>query len=126
MKKLTLVMLMVLGLSAGGTRLFAHDYESENRSDYQFARWDRLGSEINHLNRMLGHVRWELGRYGANRQIRYEYFRIKREAEQVNWRFQHGGYDRRQLRREVARLHNDLHSLELQLRVRTWDYYRWR
>jgi hypothetical protein len=126
MKKLTLVMLMVLGLSVGGTRLFAHDYESENRSDYQFARWDRLGSEINHLNRMLGHVRWELGRYGANRQIRYEYLRIKREADQVNWRFQHGGYDRRQLRREVARLHNDLHSLELQLRVRTWDYYRWR
>ena len=124
MKTLTLVMLMVL--SVGGTRLFAHDYESENRSDYQFARWDRLGSEINHLNRMLGHVRWELGRYGANRQIRYEYFRIKREADQVNWRFQHGGYDRRQLRREVARLHNDLHSLELQLRVRTWDYYRWR
>ena len=126
MKKLTLVMLMVLGLSVGGARVFAHDYESENRSDYQFVRWDRLGSDINHLNRMLGHVRWELGRYGANRQIRYEYFRIKREAEQVNWRFQHGGYDRRQLRREVARLHNDLHSLELQLRVRTWDYYRWR
>ena len=126
MKTLTLVMLMVLGLSVGGTRLFAHDYESENRSDYQFVRWDRLGSEINHLNRMLGHVRWELGRYGANWQIRHEYCRIKREADQVNWKFQHGGYDRRQLRREVARLHNDLHSLELQLRVRTWDYYRWR
>jgi len=126
MKKLTLVLLMVLGLSVGGTCLFAYDYESENRSDYQLVRWDRLGSEINHLNRMLGHVRWELGRYGANRQIRYEYFRIKREADQVNWKFQHGDYDRRQLRREVARLHNDLHSLELQLRVRTWDYYRWR
>jgi hypothetical protein len=125
MKKLTLVLLVVLGLSVGSARLFAHDYESENRSDYQTVRWDRLDSEINHLNRMLGHVRWEIGRYNAGRQIRYEYARIRREAAQVNWKFQHGG-DRRQLRREVARLHNDLHSLETQLRVRTWDYYRWR
>jgi hypothetical protein len=126
MKKLTFVILMILGLSVGSPRLFAHDYESENRSDYQTVRWDRLDSEINHLNRMLGHVRWELGRYNAGRQIRHDYARIRREADQVNWKFQHGGDDRRQLRREVARLHADLHSLEIQLRVRTWDYYRWR
>ena len=126
MNKLTLIMLMVLGVSFGGVPLFAHDYESENRSDYRTARWDRLDSEINHLNRMLGHVRWELGRYRASRQIRYEYARIRREADRVNWKFQHGGNDRRQLRREVARLHADLHNLETQLRVRTWDYYRWR
>jgi len=38
MKKLTLVTLMVLGLAAGSNRLFAYDYESENRSDYRLAR----------------------------------------------------------------------------------------
>jgi hypothetical protein len=123
MKKLTLVLLMVLGLTGVSARLFA--YESENRSDYQTVKWDRLDSEINHLNRMLGHVRWELGRYNAGRQIRFEYARVRREAAQVNWKFQHGG-DRRQLRREVARLHNDLHGLEVQLRVRKWDFYSWR
>ena len=126
MKKLTLVMLMVLGLAAGSNRLFAYDYESENRSDYRLARWDRLDWEINHLNRMLGHVRWEIGRYGASRQLRGDYFRIRKEAEHVNWKFQHGDFDKRWLRRQVARLRTDLHNLEIALHVRTWDYYRWR
>jgi hypothetical protein len=126
MKRLTLVMLVALGFTLGSARIFAYDYKYENRSDYQTVRWDRLNSEINHLNRMLGHVRWELGRYRATWQIRRDYLRIRREADRVNWKYQHGGYDQRQLRREVARLHDDLHSLEIQLKVRSWDYYRWR
>lgn len=119
-------MLMALGWSVGSVDLSARDYEYDNRSNYRPVRWDRLDSEINHLNRMLGHVRWEIGRYRANWQIRHEYARIRQEADRVNWRFQHGGYDRRQLRREIARLHSDLHNLEIQLHARSWDYYPWR
>jgi len=126
MKKFALTMLVALGCSVSSADLFARDYGYDNRSDYRLVRWDRLDREINHLNRMLGHVRWEIGRYHANWQIRQDYARIRGEAERVNSRFQQRDFNRRELRREIARLHSDLHNLEVQLRARTWDYYSWR
>jgi hypothetical protein len=128
MKKFALTMLVTLGCSVASLDLFARDDGYDDRSDYRLVLWgsSRLDSEINHLNRMLGHVRWEIRRYHANWQIRQEYARIRGEAERVNSRFQQRDYDRRQLRREIARLHSDLHNLEIELHARTWDYYSWR
>jgi len=126
MKKLGLITLIVCGLSAANVSISAQDYESDNRSVYLQVRWGGLESEINHLNRMLGHVRWELARYRANWQIRRDFEHIRREVDRVNWKSRHGAYNRHELRREVERLHADLHNLEVQLRVHNWDYYRWR
>jgi outer membrane biogenesis lipoprotein LolB len=126
MKKFCLVTLIVCGLTAGNVSIFAQEYENDNRSAYTQVRWGGLESEINHLNRMLGHVRWELARYRAGWQLRREFESIRSQVERVNWKYRHGDYNRRDLRREVERLHADLHHLEIQLRARDWDYYRWR
>ncbi|MDQ2824509.1 MAG: hypothetical protein M3R29_03585 [Verrucomicrobiota bacterium] len=126
MKKLGLILLAACSLGFASAPLFAHDYESDDRSDYTLIRWGGLDSEINHLNRMMGHIRWELGRYRANWQIRREFERIRRDVNGVNWKFRQRAYDRRHLRREIERLHADLHRLEVQLQVRSRDYYRWR
>jgi outer membrane biogenesis lipoprotein LolB len=127
MKKFGLIILVVCSVSAVNVSIFAQEYEFDNQSAYMQARWGSgLESEINHLNRMLGHVRWELARYRANWQVRRDFESIRHQVDRVNWKYRHGDYNRRELRREVERLHADLHNLEVQLRARNWDYYRWR
>jgi chromosome segregation ATPase len=130
MKSFALTILMACALSGTCVSVFAHDREYRNddndRSEYTQVRWDRLESELNHLNRMVGHVRWELGRYRADWQSRREFESIRRQVDRVNWKYRNNAYDRRDLRREIERLHADLHNLEVRLRAKSWDYYRWR
>lgn len=127
MKKLTLLLLISLGLSAASLPALARDSQDNNRLSYGWSPWQKgLEPEVNHLNRMVGHMRWQLTRYHANWQVRREFSDIRRDVERVNARFRQGHYDRRQLHREIERLHYRLHSLEERLKVRSNDYYRWR
>jgi septal ring factor EnvC (AmiA/AmiB activator) len=126
MKNLALLTMIACGLCLAAVSASARDYDYSNRGTYAFLNWDRLDSQINHLNRMRGHVRWELGNYRAGRQIRREFDRVSREIDHVNSEFKHSDYDRRRLRRKVERLHADLHQIEQQLHVRSRDYYLWR
>ena len=125
-KNLALFTMVACGLCLAAFSASARDYDYNNRGAYAFFSRDRLDSEINHLNRMRGHVRWELGNYRAGRETRREFARISREIDHVNWEFKHRDYDRRHLRREVERLHTDLHQIEQHLHVRSRDYYLWR
>jgi len=128
MKKLSLILLIACGLNVPAISISAPDYRSNTAFAYSWPWSDRLDAEINHLNRMRGHVRWELNYYRAraNRQIRHDFARLSREVDHVNWEYRQRGYDRRHLQREVERLHAALHDIETRLRVRTWDYYHWR
>jgi hypothetical protein len=125
-KNLALFTMIACGLCLAVSSASARDYDYNNRGAYAFFNRDRLDSEINHLNRMRGHVRWELGNYRAGRQMRGEFARVSREIDHVNGEFKNRDYDRRHLRREVERLHADLHQIEQQLHVRSRDYYLWR
>jgi hypothetical protein len=135
MKKIALVILIGSGLSAASVSTQARDYPDTNhqnnqRSDPPAYGWTpfgpKLGSEINHLNRMVGHVRWQLGRYRANSKVRFVFNEIRKDVDRVNFQYKSGRYDRRQLHHEVERMHARLHALEQRLRVRSVDYYRWR
>jgi hypothetical protein len=79
---------------------------------------------IDHLNRMLAHVRWELSRYRGDWRLRREVDRISGDVNRVNARYRRG-YDTWRLRREVDSLREQLHQIEVRLRVRGGDYYRW-
>jgi len=125
MKKFSLIMLIGCGVSVAAVSASARDYQKNSRAAYGFLGWGRFDAEINHLNRMRGHVRWELGHYRANSSIRGEFARISREIDHVNWEFRQRNYDRRHLRREIERIHAALHDIEARLHVRSWDYYRW-
>jgi hypothetical protein len=122
MKKLTLIIALALGF--GSASAFAHDYEREDHSGYTEARGDRLGWHINHLNRMLAHVRWEVSQYHGDWRLRREVDRISGEVDRINWRYRHN-YEGFRLRHEVERLHDQLHRIEMQLHVRNNDWYRW-
>jgi hypothetical protein len=126
MKNLSL--LMLVGLSITAASVSAGDYQSNTTLAYSWPWTDRLDAEINHLNRMRGHVRWQLHYYQAraNPAIRRDFARTSREVEDINAEFRSPDHDHRLLRGKVERARADLHDIETRLRVRTSDYYQWR
>ena len=114
---------------AAGSMLPAEARADGNRGDISLAMFQWGGGiepHINHLNRMVGHVRWQLSRYHGDPSVRREFANIRRDVDRVNWAYKSGKYDRRQLRGEIEGLHARLHQLEVRMHVRTNDYYGWR
>jgi hypothetical protein len=111
------------------TRDDRRDYD---RRDYDRHKdWDaipRLQRQVEHLNRMLDHVRGEMRAYGANRRIRYRYDHIQEEAYRLNAMFRRGVqyYDRSRIRGQIEHMRGELHQLEMDLHVRANGYYQWR
>ena len=126
MKKL-LITLLIGATACVGTA--SAQNRDDNRDSHFSLPWTHGGdvqAQLNHLNRMVGHVRWQLTRSHPNRAMRSDFAEIRRDVDHVNWRFKNGHYDRRQLRQEIDSLHNRLHRLEVRMRVRSNDYYNWR
>ena len=107
------------------------DRRNYDRRNYDRQKdWDaipRLRRQVDHLNRMLDHVRAEMRAYGANRRIWSQYEHIRAEAWQLNNDFRRGVqfYDRRRLRAQIEHMHAELHGIEEQLHVRADRYYQW-
>jgi hypothetical protein len=93
---------------------------------FDWMPWSNLQGQVNHLNRMVGHVRWQFTRYHSDKAMQHEYWQIRHEIDQLNVRFKKGGYDHSTMRRDIERLHGRLHDLEVRLRVKKNDYYHWR
>src|SRR5207302_4655360 len=77
-----------------------YDTRGDDRRVFERQKdWDavpRLRRQVDHLNRMLDHVRAEMRAYGANRRIWSQYEHIRAEAWQLNNDFRRGVqfYDR--------------------------------
>jgi len=125
MKKLLLI--TALGLSLGIASAFSHEEENgyDQRSRYMPGRHNQAASEINHINRMLAHIQGQMARYGADWRTRREVRHISGEVNHVNWEYQTGRFSWYHLRSEIEHIHNELHKVELRLRFRPNDYYRW-
>jgi hypothetical protein len=120
-------MLIACGLNVPLPVVLGDSYDRTTTVAFSWPWSDRLDADVNHLNRMRGHVRWQVNYYRARAtpQIRRDFVRTSREIDQVNSEFRQRDYDRGHLRREVERLHADLHDIETRLRIRKSDYYRW-
>src|SRR5205814_5172918 len=60
MKKLVLIFALGLGLASASTYGYQHEDE---RGAYSHDNRDAMERHVNHVNRMLEHVRWQLRRY---------------------------------------------------------------
>jgi hypothetical protein len=128
MKKFGLIITLVVGIV--GASAFAAEYRDDYRNDgldaYSHERHDGgLEYQINKMNRMLNHVRWELRRYGAGWRLRREVSGISREVDRINWRYRRNEFDRSRLRSEVESVRGRLHGIEVRLRVREGEFFRW-
>ena len=123
MKNLALTIMIGCGLGFATVSATARDFAQERgaQSDYRMAMtwpWSKgLKEEINHLNRMRGHVRWQLRNYRSSKGIRHDFFQLSRDIDQINSRFQSGSYKGKQLRHDVERAHAEIHRIELALKV---------
>lgn len=122
MKKL--ILMTVLGLTLFSVSAFAYDSRYNNHYAYVSPGRSGLDWRVDRLNRMLSHVRWEVNRYRGDWRLRREVERISADVSRVNRRYR-GGYETWQLRREVDSLRAQLHQIEVRLRVRSGEYYRW-
>src|SRR3954468_7070534 len=122
----TTILILAVATSLSGASAMAYESKYDNqRSAYSGERHDSLDRPVQHLNRMLERVRWQLSRHHANWQIRRDVQNISREVDRVNWKFRKGNYSGRNLRYEVDRLRDRLHNVEQRLQVRSRDFYRW-
>ena len=108
-----------------GLRRGADDHQGFER------RGDGLGQlrrEVNHLNRMIDHVRGEMRAYGAGRRIRAQYEHIRAEGYRLNNQFRRGEqyYDRRRVRAQIEHMRAELRQIERNLHVRANNLYQWR
>lgn len=132
MKTLVALTVAVTGIF-GGAGAFAqthHDsyriaYESRDRDHGDRDHGDRLEWRINHLNRMVDHVRWEARRYHADWRVRRELQDISRDVDRLTRRYHSGDYNGWRLRRDVDQQRDRLHAIETRLRARSGDFYRW-
>jgi hypothetical protein len=107
-----------------------YDTRDDRRVSDRQKDWDaipRLRRQVDHLNRMLDHVRAEMRDFGANRRIWAHYEHVRAEAWQLNNDFRRGVqyYNRSRLRAQIEHMHAELHGIEEQLHVRADRYYRW-
>jgi hypothetical protein len=124
MKRILLI--VAAAVTVSGANAFAYDSRHDDRRiAYTSVRSNSLERHINHLNRMMEHVRWQIRHYNANWRIRRDVQSVSREVDRVNYRYRHGEYNSWRLRREIDRLHDRLHGIEQQLHVRSRDSYRW-
>ena len=112
MKKSILVATLVLfGVAGFGTASNAYDRRDENRSRDQY-REDRepelrqLRAELYSLNILFSRVDARL-RYGFGRQSRWEYSRLLRDRDRLNYELQRRPYDRLRVHAQIDN-HSDI------------------
>jgi hypothetical protein len=126
MNRFALLIIVLFGSGFPTSSASALDVRVGDRIAMTWPWSDRLGEAINHLNRMRGHVRWEFRNHRSNRQIRRDFLSISRDIDRINAQYKQGGYNRRELRRDVELAHQKLHRIEVALHVRPRDVYPWR
>jgi hypothetical protein len=130
MKKVLLAVLMSAAL--GGSAFAQWDHDGDRRDDDRRdngGRFEhggyRIEREVDHLNRMLQHVRWEAQNYHAGWRTRSEINSVSARVNEVNARFRSGRVNPGWLHGRIESLHNELHSIEMRLHSRPEHFYRW-
>jgi hypothetical protein len=127
MKKLLVLFLIGSSAIAVALPLHAQEHRDAGGITYGLFGWGQgIEQHLDHLNRMVGHVRWQMGSYHADGAIRRDFEQIRREVNGVNERYRAGGKDRREVGRQIQDLHARLHQLEVRMRVPEKDCYNWR
>ena len=118
---LALVGLTGFGLSAQGAprRDDRREY-NERYSDYR-----QLRAELNQLNIMFARVESQFRLYGIGRQTRWEYSRLLRDRDRLNYELQRRPVDRLRIHSQIDRIRDQLREIEVRLRVRPHRYHRY-
>lgn len=113
----TLVILGVVGFGAPSNGYERRD-ESRNRDEYRYDRnpeLRQLRAELYQLDILFSRVDARM-RYGIGRQSRWEYSRLLRDRERLNYELSRRPLDRLRIHAQIDRLRDQLREIEVRLR----------
>ena len=102
-------------------------YETRRRDEFRNRRDDRqleyrqLRAELYQLDILFSRVNARL-RYGLSRHNRWEYSRLLRDRERLNFELERRPIDQARVHRQIDRLRDQLREIEVRLRFhrRSW------
>lgn len=118
---LALVGLTGFGLSAQAAR------RGDDRREYneRYSDYRQLRAELNQLNIMFARVESQFRLYGIGRQTRWEYSRLLRDRDRLNYELGRRPLDRLRIHSQIDRIRDQLREIEVRLRVRPHRYHRY-
>ncbi len=126
MKKLILPLsLVLLGFAALTNNASAQRYDTRidvprlvAQPSIRVARDNRVADELDDLNRAVRRVRLQIREFGGGRRLRYEFERVARASDQLNYAFRRGTLSRREIRSRIQRVRYELDRVRQELRAR--------
>jgi uncharacterized coiled-coil DUF342 family protein len=132
-KSILITALAFVGLT--GLGVSAHGYERrDDRREYRDDRreynerhsdYRQLRAELNQLNIMFSRVEAQFRLYGIGRQTRWEYSRLLRDRDRLNYELQRRPLDRLRIHSQIDRIRDQLREIEVRLRVRPHRFNRY-
>jgi hypothetical protein len=121
----TLSILALAGLGASAQAYDRQDeYQSRERNrDYRESGYRQLRAELYQLDILFSRVDSGL-RDGAGRQSRWEYSRLLRDRERLNYELQRRPLDRYRVHAQIDRIRDQLREIEVRLRFHSRGFYR--
>jgi hypothetical protein len=127
-KSILIATLIMLGLAGFGASANAYERRDESRSRDQYREnhdsdLRQLRAELYQLNIMFSRVDARL-RYGSGRQSRWEYSRLLRDRDRLNYELGRRPLDRLRIHAQIDRIRDQLREIEVRLRVHPRRFYR--
>jgi chromosome segregation ATPase len=120
---LALVGLIGFGFSAHGDN--RRDRRDDRREyDERYSDYRQLRAELIQLNIMFSRVESQFRLYGIGRQTRWDYTRLLRERDRLEYALQRRPLNRLYIHSQIDRIREDLRELEVRMRVRPHRFYR--
>jgi hypothetical protein len=127
MKKSILVTtLVILGVAGFGDSSNAYDRRDEHRNQYRESRDSdlrQLRAELYSLDVLFSRVDAQM-RYRGGRQSRWEYSRLLRDRERLNYELSRRPLDRLRIHAQIDRIRDQLREIEVRQRIHPRRFYR--
>ncbi len=95
----------------------------DNRRNEAWTDFRQLRAEVYQLDLLFSRVDSRLY-YGTRSPLRWEYSRLVRDRERLNYELNRRPLDRLRIHSLIDRMRDQLRELEVRLRVRSHSYYR--
>jgi uncharacterized coiled-coil DUF342 family protein len=103
------------------------DDRRDDRREYneRYSDYRQLRAELNQLNIMFARVESQFRLYGIGRQARWEYSRLLRDRDRLDYELSRRPLDRLRIHSQIDRIRDQLREIEVRLRVRSHRYHRY-
>jgi hypothetical protein len=103
------------------------DTRRDDRREYneRYSDYRQLRAELNQLNIMFARVESQFRFSGIGRQTRWEYSRLLRDRDRLNYELGRRPLDRLRIHSQIDRIRGQLREIEVRVRVRSHRYHRY-